>query len=139
MNWQPFTLIPTLLRPLRAVIHAPPVIQTPIAGPAGSEVHLGKPAGFDQVTSKMDRPATYSRRNGAQRSLAWKSPGWCWGTGGRLKMRTVQLPEREARVIQVIPVAHGLSAHDARQFWRPLAITASGRSPFKNLFARNAR
>ena len=91
MNWQPFTLIPTLLRLVRAVIHAPPVIQTPIAGPAGSEVLLGKPAGFDQVTSKMDRPATYSRRNGAQRSLAGKSPGWRWGEDGRLKMRTEEI------------------------------------------------
>ena len=128
-------ILPTLLRHMRAVMHNPPAPLTSIAGPAGSEVHHKQPAGCVTVTGMVDRSAAYPRRSHGARS--WERPGACWQwDGGKLRMRTIEAFARE-NIITVVPTGAGLAREHGRQAWRALAPMAAGRSPFKNLFARN--
>ena len=132
MNLHPLS---TLLRLVSAVIHTPPALSTSPAGPTGSEVHHGQPAGFGQTGRMVDRPAAYPRRSNGVRS--WERPGACWQwDGGKLRMQTVEMFARE-NIITVVPPGASLAGEHGRQAWRALGPMAAGRSPFKNLFARN--
>ena len=114
----------------RVNVDTPSPTQTSTAGPTGSEIHHGQPAGRI-VGSMVDWPATLSRRSAT--SPSWARPGaqrWRWD-GPNLRMKT------ETRVLandaDVIDPYFGMTVHDARRAWASHQKPTIGKAPMDYL------